>query len=199
MADKRARAELARAAFALNARSSLPPLVLMTDEARLADPAASVCALPRGSMVILRARDEKRRGDLAIELRAITRARRIKLLIANDAELAARVGADGIHLAEALASTAVHWRACRPDWIITAAAHSLPALRLAQVDALILAPVFPTRSHPGAKHIGAIRARILAQQSRTPLYALGGVDAATARQLAGARFAGLAAIGALTV
>lgn len=201
MADKRARAELARAAFALNAQSGarLPALVLMTDDARLAAPIPSVCALPRGSMVILRARNDAARAELAAELRSLTRALCIKLLIANDAALAGRVGADGVHLSERNAVQAAHWRACHPRWIITAAAHSLAAAHHPYIDALILGPVFPTRSHQGGKHLGAVRARLIAQQARAPLYALGGIDAARARQLVGARFAGLAAIDGLTV
>ena len=199
MADKRARAELARAAFALNARSGLPALVLMTDDARLADPIPAVRALPHGSMVILRTRSDARRAKLATELCRLTRAKHFKFLIANDAELAIRTGADGIHLAEANAKMAAHWRACRPNWIITAAAHTLRAAHVPFVDALFLAPLFATRSHPGGKSLGPIRARLIAQQTRVPLYALGGVDARTARQLAGAKFIGLAAIGGLAV
>lgn len=201
MADKRARTELARAAFALKAQSGarLPALVLMTDDARLADPVAAVRALPQGSMVILRARNDRVRARLAKELRPLTRARRIKLLIANDAELAARIGADGIHLSEALARQAAHWRACHPRWIITTAAHTLAATRDPHADALMLAPVFATQSHPGGKYLGAILARLIAQQAHAPLYALGGIEAKTARHLSGAKFIGLAAIGGLAV
>ena len=74
MTDKLARAKLARAAAALNARSgsALPPLVLVTDDVRLQDPLASAAALPRGSMVILRAQNDVQRAKLAVELRKTT-------------------------------------------------------------------------------------------------------------------------------
>ncbi|HEX7726310.1 MAG TPA: thiamine phosphate synthase [Rhizomicrobium sp.] len=199
MTDKLARAKLARAANRLNAVSGsmLPALVLMTDDERLADPAAAARALPRGSMVIVRARQNADRATLARELRTITRARNSKLLIANDMALAARIGADGIHLSQASAHLASHCRALHPRWIITAAAHALGACHIADVDALILAPVFATASHPGGRHLGAIRLRIIARQAVKPVYALGGIDAATAVQLAGAKLVGLAAVGAL--
>ena len=195
MTDKRARAQLARAAFALKAK--LPALVLMTDD-RLADPFAAARALPRGSMVVLRAKNAAARAVLAAKLRPITRARGTKLLIADDAQLAQRVGADGIHLPQAHAKWAAHWRACHPGWIITAAAHTLNAAEARNVDAVFLAPVFPTRSHPGGRYLGAILTRIIAQQTRTPVYALGGINAATATRLRGAKLAGFAAIDALS-
>lgn len=206
MADREDRAKLARAAMRLNARGChagrLPPLILMTDDARLPDPTAAVNALPRGSLVILRSRDDAKRAALAERLAATARRRDLLLLIANDPALAARGGADGLHLSEARASEAAHWRAHCPRWFITCAAHDLRALHrpgVSHADALILSPVFATRSHEGAPHLGALRFRILAAHTRRPVYALGGIDAHTARALAGANAAGLAAIGALAV
>jgi thiamine-phosphate pyrophosphorylase len=64
---------------------------------------------------------------------------------------------------------------------------------------VIVAPVFPTASHPGATTLGAIRLRLIAQQSPLPVYALGGIDAWTVRNLQGAKLAGVAAIGALAL
>jgi thiamine-phosphate pyrophosphorylase len=193
-ADKLARAQLARAAR----RFSRGGLVLMTDDARLPDPLAAARRLPRGSLVILRARQAGHRAMLAAALKPIAHRRGLLLLIANDAALAARIGADGLHLSEAHASEAAHWRARHPDWTITVAAHSLRAVAKARhADAAILAPVFATASHAGAAALGPIRARMIAQAAPLPVYALGGIDAAAARRLDGARLAGLAAISAL--
>lgn len=201
MTDKLARAELARAAAALNARSgsALPALVLMTDDERLADPVAAARALPTGSMVVLRSRRDSRRAELASELRAVTRAGGGKLLIANDADLAARVGADGLHLSQARALEASHWREQYPSWIITAAAHSLAATRVSSIDAVFVGPVFETFSHPGAAVLGAEQLHLIASQASAPVYALGGITADNAHQLSDAKLIGLAAIGALAV
>jgi thiamine-phosphate pyrophosphorylase len=201
MTDKLARAKLARAAAALNARSgsTLPALILMTDDERLIDPAAAARALPSRSMVVLRARAESRRAELALELRAITRAIGNKLLIANDADLVTRVEADGIHLSEVRAHEAPHWRAEHSGWIITAAAHALAATHVSAVDAVFVGPVFPTSSHPGAAALGPAQLDLIARQSPVPVYALGGITADNAQQLADMKLAGLAAIGALAV
>jgi thiamine-phosphate pyrophosphorylase len=195
-----AKATLARAAAALNAKakSGLPPLVLMTDDERLPDPMAAARALPRGSMVVVRARQASHRAKLAIELRVVARARGLVMLIANDAALAGRIRAGGIHLSESQARMAAHWRSLRPNWLITAAAHSMPAAARALshgANAVMLSPVFPTQSHPDRGALGAVRARLIARQMPRPVYALGGIDALSSGQLSG--FAGLAAIGAL--
>lgn len=200
MADGLARARLARTARELNRGAPLPALVLMTDDERLPDPLAAASRLPRGSLVVVRARQSSHRAKLARALAPIAKARRLTLVIANDAALATRVRAQGLHLSEARAREAMHWRALRPQWLITAAAHSLEACAVAKragADAVFLAPVFQTSSHPNRPGLGALRARLIARQARLPVYALGGIDTRRAIQLTHAHFAGLAAIGAL--
>ena len=198
MADKLAGAKLARAAMRFAARGRLPPLILMTDDERLTDPVAAASALPCGSMVILRARQPEHRRELAARLKPVARTQNLKLLIAGDAELAARIGADGIHLAEVDAGQAAYWRARHAHWIISVSAHSPRVLLAARhADAVLIAPVFPTASHPGGATLGAMALRAIARHSPLPVYALGGIDARTVQRLQGAKLAGIAAVGAL--
>jgi thiamine-phosphate pyrophosphorylase len=182
------------------ARCRLPPLVLMTDDERLPDPLAAARKLPRGSMVIVRARQPSDRAKLARSLRPVARARGLILLVANDPSLADCIGAQGLHLSEANARGACTWRARRPRWLITSTAHTLAACASAKrlgADAAFLSPVFTTASHSGATGIGAACARMIARQAAIPVYALGGVNGQTARTVARTSFIGLAAIGAL--
>lgn len=182
-------AKLAIAQARLNARL---PLILVTDD-RYADWSAAARRLPPGSLVIARAKTGGARAALAQSLAAISH---IRLLIAGDAALAADIGADGLHLPQARAREAGHWRARFPDWIITAAAHDPAAVRqMRHADAVLLSPVFPTASHPGAAALGPLRAAAIAAAAPVPVYALGGVDAKSAARL-GPAFSGLAAIGA---
>jgi thiamine-phosphate pyrophosphorylase len=198
MAVLLSRAKLARQASRLNAGCGLPALVLLTDDERLPDPVAAARALPRGSMVILRARQKARRAELADVLSRVAHERDLVLLIADNPQPAMQIHAHGIHLPQARAHEAAHWRARRPNWLITCAAHSLQScMGVRYADAILLGPVFQTLSHPGAKPLGAMRTRLIASVSRTPVYALGGIDAHTATHLRGASLAGLAAIGAL--
>jgi len=165
----------------------------MTDDERLPDPLAAARALPKGSLVIVRSRDAKRRHTLGEILRAQTRG--LILLAADDPVLADRL--HGLQLPEVRARDAAHWRALRPDWVITVAAHSPRGLHAPYADAALLSPVFPTRSHPGAAALTPARARMIARASLVPVLALGGVNARNAVLLSG--FSGIAAIDGLNL
>ena len=196
-------AEAARQLKPVHPVGLLPRLILMTDSIRLPDPDAAVLALAPGSAVVLRERSRARLAVLARRLSPLCRARRIRLLVAGDWRLAREVGADGLHLPEAAIRRGPgRWRrARRRDWIVTAAAHSPIAIRLAArlgVDAVLLSPVFATASHPGARTVGPLRFARWARESPLPVYALGGIDAIHARRLRGSGAAGFAGIGGLT-
>jgi thiamine-phosphate pyrophosphorylase len=189
MSDSASRLRLAIAANKLAWHSSLPALLLLTDDERLPNPLAAAAALPHGSMVIVRCRDPARRKSWTAALKRLD----LIVLVAGDATLART--ADGIHLSEARAGEAAALRA-RGMGLITVAAHSLAALRrTAFADAAILSPVFPTASHPGRVALGPIRAAFMARLCPVPVYALGGISAANAARLTG--FCGIAAISAL--
>lgn len=198
MSDSLARARLARAAARLD--GGVPGLVLMTDDERICDPLASAEALPRGSMVVVRSRDPARLADLGGALVRLGRRRELKVSIAGDPLLAARLGADGFHLSERRAREAVHWRARLRTMTITASAHSLHALLRASVlplDAIFLSPVFVTASHPGRAALSPVRANMMARASLRPVYALGGIESRNAALIATKGFSGIAAVGAL--
>ena len=84
-----------------------------------------------------------------------------------------------------------------------AAAHDLREIGQANrcgAQAVLISPVFPTRSHPGAPTLGRARLLLLARRARVPVIALGGM---TRRRFAGLGFAspriyGWAAIDGLT-
>jgi thiamine-phosphate pyrophosphorylase len=183
----------------LSART-LPSLVLMTDDDRLPDPLAAALALPRGSMVVARSRNSQRLNELSRALLKLARRRGIGVLIAGDPLLAARLGADGIHLAESRMGEIAHWRARFSGMMITTSAHSFHALssaRCVPVDAIFLSPIFATKSHSQRVALTPLRANLIARAAGKPVYALGGIDARNAQKLAPDIYAGIAAIGAL--
>jgi thiamine-phosphate pyrophosphorylase len=192
-------AEVARWLKPSKQEVDLPRLILVTDRLRLPDPEAAVAGLPRGSAVILRHYEEPARYELAVRLVEICRRTGVRLLIAGDARLAARVHADGLHLPEfQLAGAARTWRLWRrPDWLVTAAAHSPAAVTLAAqagVDAVLLAPVFRTESHPNRAVLGPLRFSAWRRRSQLPVYALGGISPVNARRLINSGAAGFAGI-----
>ena len=145
----------------------LPPLILMTDEARLADPAAAMAGLPRGSAVILRHYADPHREALGRRLLALSRCAGVRLLIAGDARLADRLGADGLHLPEWMdrrgGAAWRRWR--RPGWLVTVAAHSPDELCQAR------------RAGADAAPLGALRFAAWCRRAPLPVYALGGLAA----------------------
>jgi thiamine-phosphate pyrophosphorylase len=174
----------------------------MTDAVRLPDPVAAILELPPRSAVVLRERDPGKLAARARQLLPLCRRRKVRLLIAGDWRLAREVGAGGLHLPEAAVRRgASRWRRMRRrDWVVTAAAHSPLAIRLAArlgVDAVLLAPVFATASHPDASPLGPLRFARWARVSPLPVYALGGIDASRARRLRASGAVGFAGIGGL--
>ncbi len=172
---------------------------MMTDSNRVPDPLPAIAALPRDSAVILRHYDVRDRVALARELADLCRRRHIRLLIGGDPRLASAVGADGFHIPEWMARRGPGaWRCWRrPDWTVTAAAHSVAGLwRAAAIgaDAALLSPVFPTASHPQATPIGALRFASWCRLSPLSVYALGGVSAKGVRRLATGGAVGFAGI-----
>jgi thiamine-phosphate pyrophosphorylase len=192
-----ARGKLARAAARLNARHGrgLPAFVLMMDDQRKVDWARAVAALPRGAAVILRHRQAHAREDLARRLKPVCAARRIKLLIADDVLLALRVRADGVHVPERHGAKIAAIKAQHPRWFVTASAHGAASVAAARcADAVIIAPVFATASHPGREAFGPVRFAALARGAPV-VYALGGIDARSVQRLAAMPVCGIALIG----
>jgi thiamine-phosphate pyrophosphorylase len=73
-------------------------------------------------------------------------------------------------------------------------AHSLAEIamaRRARADAIVLSPVFATRSHPGARPLGPLRFRLLAARAGVPVIALGGMTAARARRVGATHWAAI--------
>jgi thiamine-phosphate pyrophosphorylase len=175
-------------------RKALPPLLFFTDPGRTPDPEAIASRLPPGSAVVYRhfgARDAEAR---ARRLAALARQRGLKLLIGQDAALAARVGADGVHLPQRLAYRAAALRRAHPGWIVTSAAHSLAAARRSRADAVVLSVALPSRSASAGPALGPIRLAQRVRSAGRPAYALGGVNDRTAARLLATGVIGLAAV-----
>ncbi len=111
------------------------------------------------------------------------------LVILSDSTLTAREwGADGVYGAP------LSIYPTRADLISVATVHDMREIAQANrmaADAVMLSPVFPTRSHPGGKSLGPIRFRTLARFAQMPVIALGGMTRSTAQRLGWARWAAI--------
>ncbi|WP_376097518.1 thiamine phosphate synthase [Roseomonas sp. CCTCC AB2023176] len=120
-------------------------------------------------------------------LAALCRRRRLRLLISGDGRTALRLGA-GLHLPDRrpVRHLLPFLLARRPGTLLSAAAHGRRGMSRAWscgADAILLSPVFPTASHPGARGLGPLRWAALARRAGLPAIALGGMDPLRARRL----------------
>jgi thiamine-phosphate pyrophosphorylase len=175
----------------------LPRLWLFTDDRRLADPRASVTALPRGRAgVVLRHDRDPGRAALGRDLARICRARRLVLVVAGDIRLAAKLGA-GVHLRGG------YWPGpVRTHGAVTSSAHSAREVRrarLAGAGLIFLSPAFPTESHAGASGLGPLRWAAIARRggAGVAIAALGGVDGRSVGRLPARLCRAVGAIAAL--
>jgi thiamine-phosphate pyrophosphorylase len=176
---------------------SLPVVWFVTDPQRTPDPVAIAQRLPRGTGVVVRHFGLAGAEATARRLAEVAEARGLILLIGADAPMAARVGAAGVHLPERDAAMAAALKAAHPDWIVTAAAHSRTAVRsafAAGAGAVLLSAIFSSASPSAGAPIGVRALGRIARRARGPVYALGGVNGATARRLIGTGVAGFAAV-----
>jgi thiamine-phosphate pyrophosphorylase len=178
-------------------RKGLPALILVTDPDRTPDPVALALRLPRGCGIVFRAFGRPGAGETARTLAKVARARGLTLLLGADA---VRIPGAGAHLPERLAHRAGTLKRARPGLIVTAAAHSLPALiaaRRAGADAAMLSTVFDSQSPSARRPLGAVRFAALVRQAGLPVYALGGLSMKNAPRLRGSGASGLAMVGGL--
>lgn len=178
----------------------LPPLLFFTDPVRTPEPWITAARLPAGAAVVWRHFGSPDAQAVGERLRAVTAARGVRLLVGLDAELAARIEADGVHLPERSRGLATALRDRYPDWLLTGAAHAGPgATAKAGLYALVLSPVFETRSaSPARPALGRQGLADAATQSALPIYALGGIDGSNAGDLAGTGACGIAGVEAVS-
>lgn len=146
------------------ARNPLPILWLVTDARTDAGLDRAIARLPRGSGVIFRhyhLPPRERRARLA-QVRRLCRRHGHRLEIAG-------LG---------YGPPAPHRR--------LATAHDLREIGRANrmgVEAILLSPVHPTATHPGAEALGPVSFLLLARRARVPVIALGGMTARRFRRL----------------
>lgn len=167
-------------------RHPLPRLWLMTDE-RMGDDGlwAALERLPRGAGVVFRhyGLPEAERRVLFARILKLAKRRRLVLLRAGKTKMRGESGAHCAH-GPGLRTAPAHNRR-----------EAIAGLR-GGAQALFVSPIFPTRSHPGARALGRVRLGLLIRGIDVPVIALGGMDARKAESLRPFGIHGWAAIDA---
>ncbi|HEU0290759.1 MAG TPA: Nudix family hydrolase [Burkholderiales bacterium] len=159
----------------------LPPVYAISNAAELGRReflARLERALAQG-LKLLQLREKEMSGEalhrFAAEVVRLAHDRGAQVLVNGDAGLAQRTGADGVHLTSAQLKQLDRRL---PSGLLGASCHDAGELARAQalgVDFVVLGPVQPTPSHPGAAGMGWEAFAALLRDSRVPVYALGGL------------------------
>ena len=150
----------------------------MTDERQGDGLWRALARLPKGGGIVFRHYNvpPAERRALFERVRRVARRKNLILLLADRPQVADAWGADGSHGPGPARGTALR----------SAPVHNLAEIRAAEragADFLFLSPVFATRSHPGARALGAVRFGQLALQTGLPVIALGGMTPRCSRRL----------------
>lgn len=167
---------------------TLPALWLLSDERNDAVLEDAIRRLPPGSGFVFRHYhlDADVRATRFAQLLPLLRSAGHWAIVSGSLRTAAAWGADGVYGGRgSIAPAAFRWIATAHNEAEIADANQYGA------SAVMLSPVFPTRSHPGAETLGAARFRELAALSAIPVIALGGMTAERARILDWPRWAAI--------
>jgi 8-oxo-dGTP diphosphatase len=160
----------------------LPPILAVTNIAEMGEKTfldKLATALERGLRLIQVREKHLSRPELAPVARRIIELARpygARVVINGDDGLAQSVGADGIHL-----SSAALIALTKPpqDGLCGASCHCAEELARAvemELDYVLVGPVLPTLSHPGAATLGWDGFAALISDYPLPVYALGGMN-----------------------
>ncbi len=170
----------------------LPKVIIIFDDNLFDKKKLLKLKIPKKAAFLLRSYETKKRKKIAKQLLKFCKMKKIKLLIGSDIKLAEDINADGIHFPEYMVKkNKINWIGIKnvkfkKKWIITTAVHSIDSLKKAEVlhiDAALLSPVFPSKSHPNNKSLGINKFSKIVKKTKLPIYALGGINIKNVKSL----------------
>ena len=177
-----------------------PPLLFFTDPSRTPDPSRVLRRMPPGSGLVYRAFGADDAESVGRRLASLARRKGVVFFVGADIGLAVRLRADGIHLPERQSRRAGDNQRLGKRFILTAAAHDLPAVlrsARANIAAIVCSAIFTSNSPSAGAPIGTRRLATMVRACALPVLALGGVKASTIGRLRHTGVVGAAAIGGL--
>jgi len=154
------------------------------------------------AVIVRRPRETAREVfELARRLRPGTRRLGCLLLVSDRADVAVAADADGVHLGARSLPVAAARRVVGAQRHIGVSTHNLDQAGQAEeegADYVVLGPVFPTASHPGAVPLPLVALREASLRARVPVLGLGGIVPANVADVARAGATGAAAITAFS-
>jgi thiamine-phosphate pyrophosphorylase len=145
-----------------------------------------------GGVDVVQLREKHAPDDAVVAAGAALRAicdEQGALLVVNDRpDLALACGADGVHVGQNDQAVEDVRAAVGPDLVIGLSTHSPEQVAAAEhateVDYLGVGPVYATETKPGLEPVGLDLVRHAAAHARKPWFAIGGIDAQRAAEVA---------------
>lgn len=138
--------------------------------------------------------------SLARELKAVCAEAGVPFVIDDDVELAAEVGADGVHVGQSDMACAAARHVLGEDAIVGVSAQTVEEAldaEAAGADYLGVGALHPTPTKPDAVDVTMDELRRICDAVSIPVVGIGGVDAASAHELAGTGVDGGAVVSAI--
>jgi thiamine-phosphate pyrophosphorylase len=175
-------------------------LVIEAASARSVVPAALA-----GGVDVVQLREKDADDDEVVAagraLRSLCDARGALLIVNDRFDLALACGADGVHVGQDDEPAAQVRAAAGPELLIGLSTHSRAQVgaveRAAEVDYLGVGPVYETATKPDVEPVGLDLVRHAAAVARKPWFAIGGIDADRAGEVAAAGAERLAVLRAI--
>lgn len=158
----------------------------------------------QGGATIVQLREKYMKGaeleELAKSVMAVCREYNIPFIVNDDVELAARIGADGVHVGQSDMSVANARKILGEKAIVGATAKTIEQARIAQeqgADYLGSGAVFGTSTKLDAKPMELSLFTEICNSVNIPVVAIGGITGDNIEQLAGTPLAGAAVVSAI--
>lgn len=181
-------------------------LYAVTDRAWLQGRSLADCVREaiEGGVTFVQLREKNAGHDeaalLARELKAVCAEAGVPFVIDDDVALAAEVGADGVHVGQSDMACAEARRILGGQAIVGVSAQTVDealAAQAAGANYLGVGALHPTPTKPDAVDVTMDELRRICDAVSIPVVGIGGVDAASAHELAGSGVAGGAVVSAI--
>lgn len=165
-----------------------PSLYAIVDAAVTAEPVAFARELAEAGAALIQLRDKRssarRLYTDAREMAAALMPHGVRFVVNDRADIAAMVGASGVHVGQQDLPVEQARKLCRPPCWVGVSTHSLNQLReaaLSSADYIAVGPIFPTVSKENPDPVvGLELLRAARKQTTKPLVAIGGITTGNA-------------------
>jgi len=186
-------------------KSDLGGLCLILDQDTLRiDPVAAAAQAQSGGVTFFQYRNKNGTRceiyETALRLARVIRTSGALFILNDHVDIAAAVGADGVHLGQDDLPIAAARRILGPEALVGISTHSLEQARAAQAagaDYIGFGPVYPTRTKDAGAVQGLENLAAVAAAVSIPVIAIGGITRDTIGDVMRAGAGGAAVIGAL--